>query len=139
MYIEATEEEWRAALLTVVADAGPEYVYPKEEKVVSGYGDDYNVCQYITPGRPQGACVVGRALVLLGADPAELHNIGDGQIGGDGLNAYDLLSSYSNASEEVRDGYQVVQSYQDSDESWGTALWAVTGTEQFPSGLFLHS
>lgn len=96
------------ALSDVVAEAGPDYVYPKKDRPVQmeGIGTD---CYYLWEGKAD--CIVARTLVKLGISVSLLHE-------GQGIYSHTQipLSPFS------RELLSAAQDPQDRGAPWGDCL-----------------
>lgn len=93
-----------------IADKNPDTVYSRDI-FDSGSG----ACRYIVDGK--GSCIVGRALIKLGADT-------DIIIKNEGLKADDIILGLGVEidSTDQTEWINRVQFYQDVDVSWGNAV-----------------
>lgn len=115
--LEATNEELVQALRHVVAERGPDFVYPKDWKKPNS-SDGGFTCQYVRPDGEGPACIIGAALAHLGVPlPALADFEGDGagivlsKLGIDGPQRSD-----------IRLAYDQTQASQDAGDAWGIAL-----------------
>lgn len=110
---EITEEQFTAAMEQAVEERGADFVYPEEWKNESG------TCVYWKDGVGP-ACIIGKALAILGATEQELYS------NGIALNKIRVITGLSQfvLYPPFFGAAQSAQNVQDGRGSWGEALEA---------------
>lgn len=104
---QITREGFTKALQDAVADAGDDYVYPRE-----------NGCQYVHNGAP--SCLIGHALHRMGAPIKELATF-DSYRPGITASAETALRHLGCPDSRLRCAAEAAQQAQDDGKTWGRA------------------
>jgi hypothetical protein len=97
------------AMRDVVAERGPDFVYPNEWR-----RDELDGCRYVYDGRP--ACIIGAALARMGV-PLDVLSDHEGREA-----SFVMRRAGLDVSDLVRDAAVVTQSAQDTGVDWGRVL-----------------
>jgi hypothetical protein len=118
-------ERFTVAMREVVADRGPNYVYPRGEAgwVEAEDPQEFSAgCRYVRADVEEPACLIGVALFKLGVTLDQLREA-EGQTGG-----AVVFHFFPDAPLVLLVAIDRAQSYQDEGKTWGEALEAYEDT-----------